>query len=88
MNKWTSGGIVPDCKVLSGSILNNQVAKVEEKVKAKIQGKVGIAQCDGWKNNTKKSVVSTMIIVENEVCTFWCHFSPGANSSIYVLCNH
>jgi hypothetical protein len=23
-----------------------------------------------WKNNAKKSVVSTMIIVENEVCMF------------------
>ena len=65
MNKWTGGGIVPDCKVFSGSILNNQVAEVEEKVKAKIKGKVGIAQCDSWKDNTKKSVVSTMIIVEN-----------------------
>ena len=75
MNKWTGGGLVLDHKVLSGSVLNNQVAEVEERVKAKIQGKVGIAQCDGWKNNAKKSVVSTMVMVENEVCTFHCHLS-------------
>jgi hypothetical protein len=75
MNKWTGGGLVPDRKVLSGSVLNNQVAEVEERVKAKIQGKVGIAQCDGWKNNAKKSVVSTMVMVENEVRTFRCHLS-------------
>jgi hypothetical protein len=70
MNKWTGGGLVPDRRVLSGSILNSQVAEVEERVKEKIKGKVGIAQCDGWKNNAKKSVVSTMIMVENEVRTF------------------
>jgi hypothetical protein len=70
MNKWTGGGIVPDRRVLSGSVLNSQVTEVEERVKEKIKGKVGIAQCDGWKNNAKKSVVSTMIMVENEVCTF------------------
>jgi hypothetical protein len=73
MDKWTGGGIVPDRRVLSGSVLDNQVAEVEAGVKAKIQGKVGIAQCDGWKNNAKKSVVSTMIMVENEVCTFCVH---------------
>jgi hypothetical protein len=27
-------------------------------------------QCESWKNNGKKLVVSTMIMVENEVCTF------------------
>jgi hypothetical protein len=70
MNKWTGGGIVPDHRVLSGSILNSQVAEVEEQVKEKIKGKVGIAQCDGWKSNAEKSVVSTMIMVENKVFTF------------------
>ena len=70
MNKWTGGGIVPDCRVLLGSVLNSQVAEVEEQVKEKIKGKVGIVQCDHWKNNAKKSVVSTMLMVENEVCTF------------------
>jgi len=50
-----------------------QVAEVEARVKARIQGKVGIAQCDGWKNNAKKSVVSTMIMVENEVCILFCY---------------
>jgi len=70
MDKWTGGGIVPDHSVLSMSVLDSQIAEVEARVKARIQGKVGIAQCDGWKNNAKKSVVSTMIMVENEVCIF------------------
>jgi hypothetical protein len=48
MNKWTGGGIVPDRRVLSGSVFNSQVTEVEEWVKEKIKGKVGIAQCDGW----------------------------------------
>jgi hypothetical protein len=36
-------------------------------MKLKIQGKVGTKQWDGWKNNAKKSVVSTMVTVKNEV---------------------
>ena len=36
-------------------------------MKLKIQQKVGTGQCDRWKNNAKKNVVSTMVTVENEV---------------------
>jgi hypothetical protein len=86
MDKWTGGGIVPDRKVLSGSVLDNQVAEVEARVKTKIQGKVGIAQCDGWKNGAKKSVVSTMIMVENEVRMFW-YFRSQLDSLCVIRIN-
>jgi hypothetical protein len=60
--------MIPDCKKLSGRILDDEVKVMEERVKLKVQGKVGTGQCDGWKNNAKNSVVSTMVTVENEVC--------------------
>ena len=67
-DKWiTPGAVIPDRKQLSGRILDKEVKDVEDRVKLKIQGKVGTGQCDGWKNNAKKSVVSTMVTVENEV---------------------
>ena len=67
-DKWiTPGAVIPDRKQLSGRILDKEVKSVEDRMKLKIQGKVGTGQCDGWKNNAKKSVVSTMVTVENEV---------------------
>jgi hypothetical protein len=67
--KWiTPGAVIPDCKKLSGQILDDEVKVTEDRVKLKVQGKVGTGQCDGWKNNAKKSVVSMMVTVENEVC--------------------
>jgi hypothetical protein len=65
--KWiTPGAVIPDRKKLSGRILDDEVKVTEDRVKLKVQGKVGTGQCDGWKNNAKKSVVSTMVTVENE----------------------
>jgi hypothetical protein len=67
-SKWmTPGAVIPDHKQLSRQILDQEVESVEERMKLKIQGKVGTGQCDRWKNNTKKCVVSTMVMVENEV---------------------
>jgi hypothetical protein len=67
-NKWmTPGVIIPDRKQLSRQILDNEVRQVEDRMKLQIQGKVGTGQCDGWKNKANKSVVSTMVTVENEV---------------------
>jgi hypothetical protein len=67
-DKWiTPGAVIPDRKKLSGQILDDEVKMTEDRVKLKVQGKVSTGQCDGWKNNAKKSVVSTMVTVENEV---------------------
>jgi hypothetical protein len=71
-NKWMiQGAIVPDRQKLAGCILDNEAKITEDRMKLKIQGKVGTGQCDGWKNKAKKSVVSTMVTVENEVCIMY-----------------
>jgi hypothetical protein len=65
-SKWmTLGAVIPDRKQLSRQILDEEVESVEERMNLKIQWKVGTGQCDWWKNNAKKSVVSTMVMVEN-----------------------
>ena len=61
------GAIIPDRKKLAGRILDNKVKLTEDWMKLKIQGRIGTGKCDGWKNEAKKSVVSTMVTVENEV---------------------
>jgi len=50
----TPGAIIPDCKQLSGQILDKEFKLVEDWMKLNIQGKIGTGQCDGWKNNVKK----------------------------------
>ena len=66
--KWiTQGAMIPDRKKLSSWILDNEVKVMEDQVKLNIQGKVSTRQCDRWKNSAKKSVVSTMVTIENEV---------------------
>ncbi|KIM73621.1 hypothetical protein PILCRDRAFT_80982, partial [Piloderma croceum F 1598] len=60
------GAIIPDRKKLAGRILDQEVKLTEDRMKLKIEGRVGTGQCDGWKNKAKKSVVSTMVTVENE----------------------
>lgn len=47
--------------------MNEQVKKVKENIKVKVQGKLVTGKCDGWKNIAKTSVVTTMMSVENEV---------------------
>jgi hypothetical protein len=59
------------------------VKDVEDQVKLKIQGKMGTRQCDGWKNNAKKSVVSTMFTVENEVRLP--HYQANNNLNKFLL---
>ena len=70
LEKWSCGPPTSNHKKLSGAVLDSEVVKAEERVRQKIQGKVGTGQCDGWKNKAKKSVVSTMLMVENEVRVF------------------
>jgi len=59
--------VIPDHCILSGQVLNEQVKKVKENIKVKVQGKLVTGKCDGWKNIAKTSVVTTMMSVENEV---------------------
>ena len=83
-DKWiTPGTVIPNHKHLSGWILDKEVKDVEDQVKLKIQGKMGTRQCDGWKNNAKKSVVSTMVTVENEVRLP--HYQANNNLNKFLL---
>jgi hypothetical protein len=43
------------------------VAKVEARVREKVNGKVATGQCDGWTNIAKTAVVTSMMTVEHEV---------------------
>jgi len=80
-NKWIlPGAVIPDRKKLAGRILDKEVKLTEDRMKLKIEGRVGTGQCDGWKNKAKKSVVSTMVTVENEVQTT---SQPGYNNLTY-----
>ena len=66
--KWLPDDIVvPERRVLSGRVLTSQVAKVEDRIREKVNGKLATGQCDGWKNIAKTSVVTTVMSVENEV---------------------
>lgn len=38
--KWVPGAVVPDRRTLSGPILDQEVAKVEESLKLKLQGRL------------------------------------------------
>lgn len=66
--KWIPGAVVPNRCTLSGSILDCQSQRVETQMRDKLNGKLAMGQCDGWKNNAKASVVAMMVTVDNEVC--------------------
>jgi hypothetical protein len=66
-SKWMLGAIVPDCRSLSGQVLDGKVVKVEAWTKERIAGKMATGQCNGWKNVAKTSIVTSIITVEYEV---------------------
>ncbi|KII90039.1 hypothetical protein PLICRDRAFT_76459, partial [Plicaturopsis crispa FD-325 SS-3] len=49
---------------LSGCILDEEAHKVLEGMKPAVRGKVATGQCDGWKSNTKTSLIASMMNVE------------------------
>jgi hypothetical protein len=65
--KWVPQAHIPDRQKLSGSVLDEEVKKVEERMKVKVEGQFATGQCDGWKSILKMSVIGTMITVEGEV---------------------
>jgi len=66
MKKWV-GAAVTDQKALGGRILDSKVQRVEAQTRQRVEGKVGMGQCDGWKNVAKTSVCMSMITVEKQV---------------------
>lgn len=68
--KWTPGSLMPGRKELSGRILDEEAAKVVNRMKIKVKGKNATGQCDGWKNVSKTSLIGSMINVEYTVGSF------------------
>jgi hypothetical protein len=66
-DKWMPGAVVPDRRTLSGPILDREAAKVEEKLKMKLRGRLATYTTDGWKNKAKQSIVASMVSVASEV---------------------
>jgi hypothetical protein len=66
MKKW-AGADVTDWKALGGQILDSEVQRVEAQMRQRVEGKVGMGQCDGWKNVAKTLVCTSMITVEKQV---------------------
>jgi len=69
-NKWIPGADIPDRQFLSGQVLKERVADVEGNIKREVAGKMGMGQCDGWKNISKVPLVASMITVEYQVRLF------------------
>ena len=67
VSKWISGAMVLDQRVLAGRILNAEVAKVDAQTKEQVVGKFAMGECDGQKNVSKTSIMTSMITVKHEV---------------------
>ena len=66
-SRWIPGVVVQDRQILSGGILDAEVKKVEERIVAKVKGRLTMEQCDGWENIAKTHVVTSMMTVKHEV---------------------
>ena len=66
MKKWVEADVT-DQKALGGRILDNEVQRVEAQTRQRVEGKVGMGQCDGWKNVVKTSVCTSMMTVKKKV---------------------
>ncbi|KAG6907622.1 hypothetical protein DXG01_008158 [Tephrocybe rancida] len=77
-NKWIPGSVVPDLRTLSGPVLDKEAARVEDKLKQKLQGKKATLQTDGWKNKAKQSIVATMASVDFEPYLMRTHDTSAA----------
>ncbi|KAJ7016163.1 ribonuclease H-like domain-containing protein [Mycena alexandri] len=64
--KYLPGAKIPDRRVLSGRVLDTLVGQVENEMKAKVSGKLGMGQCDGWKSGAKASIITSSVTVEAE----------------------
>lgn len=68
-DKWVVGSQRVSAQRLSGPILDRRVKGVVERMKAAVGGKLGTGQCDGWKDISKASLVSSLVSVCREVWT-------------------
>ncbi|EJD47534.1 hypothetical protein AURDEDRAFT_62232 [Auricularia subglabra TFB-10046 SS5] len=64
--KWLPHLRVPDRRTLSGPILRVEKQKAVARVKSKVQGKLAMLQCDGWKNVARMPVITFMMTVAQQ----------------------
>jgi hypothetical protein len=68
IQKWVGPEVVvQDRRILSGKVLDQEVQKVEEVIRRKVQGKLATGECDGWKNVAKSNVVTSVMTVDGVV---------------------
>jgi hypothetical protein len=65
--KWMNNAPLPSRHSLSGNILKGIVKKVDGEMKDAVKNKMGMGQCDGWKNVARDSVIATMVTVDDIV---------------------
>lgn len=71
VHKWIGPEVVvQDRRIVSGRVLDNEVRKVENKVRQKVRGKLATGSCDGWKNIAKTSVVTSLMTVDTIVSQY------------------
>ncbi|KEP45065.1 hypothetical protein V565_322990 [Rhizoctonia solani 123E] len=66
LHKYARGARIPCRQILSGRVLDKQVARAEECVKGHTRGKLAMGQCDGWKNIARTPVIAVMMTVEGQ----------------------
>lgn len=66
-SKWMDDAPLPSRQFLSGNILKNMASKVDQEMKDAVKGKMGMGQCDGWKNVARDAIVASMVTVEDVV---------------------
>ncbi|KAK1222630.1 hypothetical protein PQX77_014513 [Marasmius sp. AFHP31] len=66
--KYVPQARVPDRRVLSGTILDREVNRVEGNVWQQVQGQKATYQADGWKNIAKTNVISSMMTAALKIC--------------------
>lgn len=67
IDKWVPGAEIPDRRVLSGRILDQEARRYEAVAKASTKGCLATGQSDGWKNIAKSSILASVITVKGEV---------------------
>ncbi|KAJ6590824.1 hypothetical protein B0H10DRAFT_1830508, partial [Mycena sp. CBHHK59/15] len=59
--KYVPGAKIPDQRVLSGRVLDTLTVQAETTMKSNMLGKLVMGQCDGWKSNSRATVVTMSI---------------------------
>ncbi|KAF6752743.1 ribonuclease H-like domain-containing protein [Ephemerocybe angulata] len=67
----------PTDPTASGTLLRNEADRVVAQTRARVEGKLANYQCDGWKNIAKTSLISAMIVVDDEVLPVHTHDTTG-----------